>query len=50
MKDEMLNATRSTVGLFIFKMDNISFFKFYFYFYLFTHTKSWGPKSVLSYG
>lgn len=26
MKDEMLNATRSTVGLFMFKMENISFF------------------------
>ena len=36
MKDEMLNATRSTVGLFIFKMDNISFFSFlFFYFFLF---------------
>ena len=30
MKDEMLNATRSTVGLFIYKMDNISFFSFFF--------------------
>ena len=41
MKDEMLNATRSTVGLFIFKMENISFFSYlFFYYFLFTHTKS----------
>ena len=32
MKDEMLNATRSTVGLFMFKMENISFFSFLFFF------------------
>ena len=35
MKDEMLNATRSTVGLFIFKMDNISFFSFLFFYFIF---------------